>query len=102
MQGPRYWWQEPVDDVETLVAEPSAPPHPARSARHTPIGSGAGSLPQGERERAPDLDRLRVYRSELIRKASLRKRGSASRKAVEARLVKVTADILKLELRGQR
>ena len=98
MPGPRYWWLERADE-ETLIVErpthqPPAGPLPNR-VRDRPS-------PQAGRDRAPNLDRLRVYRAGLIRKAALQRRGSAGRKAVEARLVKLTAEILKLELRGER
>ena len=80
MTGPRYWWLD-YDDGDTAV-DPSPP------ERRSPYWPPRG-----------DLDQLRRYRAELTRKAALQPRGSARRRETEKTLVRVTAQMLRLELR---
>ncbi len=81
----RYWWQEPVEDEGDVAlvppaAPPVAPPKPP----------------------AADPARLTRYREELRGRALLQPRASVKRREIEKRLCKVTADLLRAELKGRR
>jgi hypothetical protein len=79
--APRYWWQDRDDDEdgEVLTEPPGAPPA-SRPCAPTPA------------------ERLRAYRAELIRRAALYTPRNGRRIEIEARLVEVTAELLRMEL----
>ena len=91
MTGPRYWWQEPVEEDGEVVVAASSTHH----ASHGP------SSPQGGGTKA-DPARLKQYREALRGRALLQPRGSVRRREIEKRLCKVTAELLRAELKERR
>jgi hypothetical protein len=79
--APRYWWQE-EDGSREESTEPM--PAEARPPARSPV------------------DDLLLRRAGLIREALTHKRGTAKRRAIEARLVTITAELLRLEIGRRR
>lgn len=82
---PRYWWQDWEDDAGDTILAPAASPPPA--------------APRPRSLLQADPARLTLYREQLTRKALLLPRGGARRRAVEKQVAKITADLLRIELK---